>query len=74
VVLPFFVGDQLVAFTDGLIERRTEDIDEGQRRVMEHAHLLSSSDLSSALAVLVGSVRDRSSDDDVAVLAARRTS
>jgi serine phosphatase RsbU (regulator of sigma subunit)/uncharacterized protein YigA (DUF484 family) len=74
VVLPFFVGDQIVAFTDGLIERRTEDIDEGQRRVMEHAHLLSSSDLSSALAVLVGSVRDRSSDDDVAVLAARRTS
>ena len=33
-VVPFCAGDTLLAFTDGLIERRSEDIDAGQQRLL----------------------------------------
>jgi serine phosphatase RsbU (regulator of sigma subunit) len=66
-------GDTVLAFTDGLIERRTEDIDEGQRRVIDSCHLLARTDLSAALDELVDTVRDHTREDDVAALAARRT-
>ena len=78
-VVPFRMGDTLVAFTDGLIERRTEDIDEGQRRVVDHFSSLRSGDLPTTLDLptmltdLVDAVRDHTRDDDVAALAARRT-
>jgi PAS domain S-box-containing protein len=73
VTLPFHVGDLVLAFTDGLIERRDEDIDQGQQRVLEAVTTLAQPDLSGALADVVSRVRDPSRDDDVAALAARRT-
>ncbi len=71
VTLPFHEGDTFLAFTDGLIERREEDIDVGQGRVTSALPILAEDDLASALNQLVGQVRDRDRDDDVAALALR---
>jgi PAS domain S-box-containing protein len=72
-VVPFRSGDLLLMFTDGLIERREEDINQGQQRVVDALPGLVGPDLSSRLADLVDRLRDPSRDDDVAALAARRT-
>jgi serine phosphatase RsbU (regulator of sigma subunit) len=71
-VIRFPVGDTVVAFTDGLIERRDEDITDGQKRVAAAVRRLSGHPLPAALTALVSNVRDPSRDDDVAVLAVRR--
>jgi serine phosphatase RsbU (regulator of sigma subunit) len=70
----FRAGDTVVAFTDGLIERRGEDITEGQARLARAVGRLAGRELVGALADLVADVGDPSRDDDVAVLAARRRS
>ena len=70
--LPFSAGDTLVAFTDGLIERRGEDITDGQERVALAVRKLAGQDLVVALPALVATVSDPSRDDDIAVLATRR--
>jgi GAF domain-containing protein len=75
VRVPFRPGDTIIAFTDGLIERRNEDIDRGQRRLLSELPRLggaSSLGLDYALVQLVDAVRDHTRDDDVAVLAVRR--
>ena len=61
------------AFTDGLIERRDEDIDDGQRRALVAIAGLADQPVGAALEDLVEHVRDHTRDDDVAVLVARRT-
>jgi serine phosphatase RsbU (regulator of sigma subunit) len=73
VSVPFHVGDTVLAFTDGLIERRDEDIDAGQDRVLGALATLAHPNLSAALDVVVEQLRDPDRDDDVAALAARRT-
>ncbi len=65
-------GDTLLLYTDGLIERRTEDIDRGQERLADALPKLSTGDLTDQLAALVESVRDHTREDDVAALAAVR--
>ncbi len=66
-------GDLLLAFTDGLVERRDEDPDRGVARVATRApRLLGSADLASDLARLVDEVRDPTRDDDVAALVLQR--
>jgi serine phosphatase RsbU (regulator of sigma subunit) len=67
-------GDTVVAFTDGLIERRGEDITDGQDRVTAAVKDLVGRPLSELVPVLVERVGDPSRDDDLAVLAARRLS
>jgi hypothetical protein len=74
VTVAFHAGDALVAFTDGLIERRGEDIDHGQRRLLDAVRALRQRPLAEALPGLVETVRDPTREDDVAVLVARRTS
>ncbi len=69
---PFGPGDIVLAFTDGLIERRDEDIDVGQRRLEAACGRLRSGELRDHLVSLVDEVRDPVRDDDVAVLAVRR--
>jgi GAF domain-containing protein len=66
-------GDTVLAFTDGLIERRDEDIDQGQDRLLTALHLLAEGDLHSSLDELARRVREPSRDDDVAALAIRRS-
>ena len=70
--MPFRAGDSIVAFTDGLIERRDEDIDQGQERLLKAVPLLANADLSTALKDVVALVRQPDRHDDVAAIAARR--
>ena len=72
VTVPLATGDTLLMFTDGLIERRTEDIDEGQRRLLEALPNLAKGDLGASVRQLIDQVRDHTREDDIAVLAARR--
>ncbi len=71
--MPLRAGDTLLAFTDGLIERRDEDIDDGLRRVHDALPSLVRADLPASLRDLVGTMREPSHDDDVAALMVRRT-
>ena len=73
VTIPFACGDTLLVLTDGLVERRDEDIEEGLGRLRGEVHRLAGSPLSTALVELVEAVRDERYDDDVAALALRRT-
>ena len=66
--MPFGVGDTLLAYTDGLVERRDEDIQDGLPR-LEHALPLVGDLLADGLGRVVTSVRDTTYDDDTAVLA-----
>jgi serine phosphatase RsbU (regulator of sigma subunit) len=65
-------GDVLVAFTDGLIERRDESIDSGERRLLHALAQLPDAPLGEQLEKLVSEVRDHTRNDDVAALALRR--
>jgi len=69
----FAPGDLVLAYTDGLIERRTEDIDKGQARLRDAVPTLAGDDLAEKVTVLAERVRDHTRDDDVAVVAVRRT-
>ncbi|WP_195908182.1 GAF domain-containing SpoIIE family protein phosphatase [Nostocoides sp. HKS02] len=69
---PFHPGDTVLVFTDGLIERRTEDIDRGQARLLGALAALAAPDLDKGLHTVVSQVRDLTRDDDVAALAIRR--
>lgn len=71
--VPFRVGDTVLAFTDGLIERRGEDIDEGQARILRELGLLAQPGLEAGLDEIVTRLHDTLRDDDIAALAARRT-
>lgn len=65
-------GSTLTCFTDGLIERRTEDIDTGMRRladtVAESTHL----PVADLVTHAVRTLRSEDAEDDIAVLALRR--
>jgi GAF domain-containing protein len=69
---PFGPGDLLLAFTDGLVERRDEDIDVGLLRLEAACGRLRSGALREHLVGLMDEVRDPLRDDDVALLAVRR--
>lgn len=68
------VGASLICFTDGLIERRTENIDTGMRRLEDTAIPLAKQPLGSLLTSVLDSMRDESTADDIAMLAIRRVS
>jgi serine phosphatase RsbU (regulator of sigma subunit) len=76
VTIPFPPGATVLVFTDGLVERRDEDIDVGLSRLREHARALPVAPLAVQLDSIVESMRDpRLSDggsDDVTVLGLRR--
>ena len=65
-------GDVLVAFTDGLIERRDEAIDVGEERLLDALAELPDAPLGEQLEKLVSQVLDHTRNDDVAALAVRR--
>jgi GAF domain-containing protein len=70
--LVFAPGDSLLVFTDGLIERRTEDIDEGRARLSAALVALAETDLGVGLRDIVAAVADETQNDDVAAVALRR--
>lgn len=66
-------GTSLVAITDGLVERRGEDIDEGVARLVEACRDMASSSAAATVKHVVASASsDRDHDDDVTVLVLRR--
>ena len=64
-------GDTVLLYTDGLVERRDEDIDEGLDRLRASAGTLVGSSLRDSLQALVADVRDPRRDDDLTVLGVR---
>ena len=67
-------GDALLLVTDGLVERRGEDIETGLDRLQSAVRELAGHSLDEGLAQVVARVGDESSDDDVAALVLRRAS
>jgi serine phosphatase RsbU (regulator of sigma subunit)/anti-sigma regulatory factor (Ser/Thr protein kinase) len=67
-------GSSLFSFTDGLVERRTESIDVGLRRLAQTIEPLAESSLDDVVVDVVSSLRDGDESDDIAVLALRRGS
>ena len=66
-------GDALVLITDGLVERRGEDIDEGIARVLTAAAAASSAvPADELLGRILAATEHRGHDDDVTVLVLRR--
>ena len=65
-------GDVLLAYTDGLIERREEDLDIGLSRLAAHAHHLTTGPLETALEQLAARLTHAEPQDDIAALALRR--
>jgi transcriptional regulator with GAF, ATPase, and Fis domain len=65
-------GDTVLMFTDGLIERRDEALDDGEERLAAAAADLDLDDLVAGLPRVVDQVRDPNRDDDVAVVALHR--
>ncbi|QIM21239.1 SpoIIE family protein phosphatase [Phycicoccus sp. HDW14] len=68
----FGQGDALLLVTDGLVERRGEDIEAGLARLRTAARGLSNTSLDHGLQEVLAQVGDSSSDDDVAALVLRR--
>jgi serine phosphatase RsbU (regulator of sigma subunit) len=66
-------GATLLAYTDGLVERRGEDIDVSLARLRTTAEGLATTPLDGFVGDLLAAMRRRGAEDDVAVLALRRT-
>jgi GAF domain-containing protein len=67
----FAPGDTLLLVTDGLFERRGENVDVGLDRVRAAAPVLAEPDLAAGLATVVARVYQADGDDDVTALAVR---
>jgi serine phosphatase RsbU (regulator of sigma subunit) len=67
-------GATLIAYTDGLIERRTEDIDTGLHRLVDVVTPIAHDQLEDLVDQALLSLRDDAAADDIAVLALRRMS
>lgn len=72
VRVPFLPGDMVMMYTDGLLERRDEDPQESEARLLGTYRSLLPEPTAEDLGRLADLMRDPSRDDDVAVLAARR--
>jgi len=70
--IPFRPGDTVLLFTDGLIERRTEDIDEGRAKLSAALAALEDDDLGRGLRRTVATMGAEAHEDDVAAVALRR--
>jgi serine phosphatase RsbU (regulator of sigma subunit) len=67
------VGSTLVCFTDGLVERRGENIDEGLDRLARVVADASETSVEQLVSHTVDTLRHDDADDDIAILAIRWT-
>ncbi|KAA1427288.1 PP2C family protein-serine/threonine phosphatase [Nocardioides antri] len=65
-------GSTLLAYTDGLVERRGEDIDVGMQRLVEAARVHGDAPVADLLTSLLDGLRGDGAPDDIALLALRR--
>jgi serine phosphatase RsbU (regulator of sigma subunit) len=65
-------GNAVVMYTDGLIERRTEDIDAGMNRLVDVVVPIATRPLEDLVDQVLDSLRDDDAADDIALLALRR--
>lgn len=65
-------GSTLIAFTDGLVERRDEDIDTGMGRLARVAEQHHDEPVDELLTSLLDDMRGDGAPDDIAILAVRR--
>jgi PAS domain S-box-containing protein len=70
--IPFPIGATLLLYTDGLVERRGEEIDAGMRRLVETVQPLVARPLGTLVSDVLTAMRDDDTVDDIAVLALRR--
>jgi serine phosphatase RsbU (regulator of sigma subunit) len=73
ITVPLSPGAGVLAFTDGLVERRAEDIDAGLARLAKFAATIPAGELARRLPELVAAMRDDERQDDVTVLVAQRS-
>jgi len=71
VVHPMEPGQVLLLYTDGLVERRTEDIDVSLARLTRIGRQQPSASLDGLVDLVLSAVKPPVPDDDIAVLAAR---
>ena len=71
VVHPLHPGQVLLLYTDGLVERRTEDIDVSLARLTRLGRPQPSASLDDLLDHVLAAVKPTAPEDDIAVLAAR---
>lgn len=74
ITLPFGASDTLLAFTDGVFERRGEDIDRSQERLLSASARLREAPMPAGLQTLVDGVHSDNEDDTTAVVVRRRSS
>ncbi len=72
VTLSLDPGDTILLYTDGLVERRGEDLDDGMDRLVRACHARGDERLEDFLQHMIDVVRDPTRDDDVAALAVCR--
>lgn len=72
ITVPLPPGAGVLAFTDGLVERRAEDIDAGLARLAKYAATIPAGELPRRLSELVAAMRDDDRQDDVTALVAQR--
>ncbi|WP_188113525.1 PP2C family protein-serine/threonine phosphatase [Nocardioides humilatus] len=66
------VGATLLAYTDGLVERRTEDIELGMQRLLDAADHHADEQVTELLSSLLEDMRSNEAPDDIALLALHR--
>ncbi len=64
-------GSTLLFYTDGLVERRGEDLDDGLRRLLFTVEQHAAEDLGTLCDAILGAMVPRAGEDDVAMVAVR---
>lgn len=72
VTVTLAAGSTLIAYTDGLVERRAEGIDEGLQRLLDVVEPIVDEPVEDLVNQTLASMRDDDAADDIAVLALRR--
>lgn len=73
VTVALAAGETLLLFTDGLVERRGEDLDAGLDRLLHVSEMLHGEVTDTRLRLIADELRQAGHDDDVTLLAVRST-